>query len=568
MKRSKLPQDNLGPSQSTPRGLRTRSEELRRDRRRFTSGVRNRKAAPGEIVPGSHLVEANNKWRQQYNPLRQLTINRAVHLKEMMMRGEFSEPQWTFFHMERDYPTLCALIERRTSAIVELDYSFRTAEPDKFPKGFDEKLAADQAAALRELYYGIDNLTEAIEALAMASFRGFTILEKQDLNGDGLIDHLGITDSWNWIRDGMYGDWIWNPDCNLTAFNATSANIIPEEWFLILTVERPLDLIALPLFCKAALGEKDWSAFIEIFGIPGGVVIGPPNVPVDREKDYASAGQAIAQGGVGYLPNGSAYNPNDPPHAGAPFQEFLRYQQEQLVLAGTGGQLTMLAESGSGTLAGSAHQETFQKIARAEGMRISSAVFQRQLDKPYLQQRFPGQPILACFELDVRQSPTTKEVISDVKELAAAGYLVDPDEVSERTGYEVTTSAGSQAPADPSAPADPASSDPQSPVDPNAPTDPPSYDNPMVNRANSTSSAVDLVARSIAHDLQPVRKKLEAILAMDDLEAQRPLLLKFLEDAPAHAHQILSRPSSAEAIADSMSTAVANALVQSKLPKK
>mgnify|MGYP000320065248 FL=1 len=372
----------------------------------------------------------------------------------------------------------------------------------------------------------------------------------------------------------MYGDWIWNPNCNLTPQTALEANRIPEEWFLIRTVPRPLDIIALPLFCKAALGEKDWAAFIEIFGIPGGVVTGPPNVPVDREKAYEQAGNAIAQGGVGYLPNGSAYTPNDPPHAGAPFETFLDYQKKELILAGTGGQLTMLAESGSGTLAGSAHQETFQKIARAEGMRISSGIFQRQLDKPFLQQRFPGRPILAYFELDVRQSPSTKEVISDVKELAAAGYVVDVDEVSERTGYEVTTAASAQAPADPAAPTDPAASidpamtDPQDPVDPDQPPDPQTKDNPMVNRANPSDAAVDLVAQSIAHDLQPVRKQLQDIMSVDDPEARRVHLLKFLEDAPAHAHQILSRPSSAEAIADSMSTAVANALVQSKLPKK
>jgi hypothetical protein len=565
-----MPQDALTPHQSTTRGVGLRNEELRRDRRRFTDGVHNRKPAPGEIVPGSHLVAANHQWREQYNPLRQLTISRAVLLKEMMVRGEFCQPQWTFFHMERDYPTLCALIERRISAIVELDCSFRTAEPDKFPKGFDQTLAEEQAAALRELYYGIDNLSEAIEALAMASFRGFALLEKQDLNGDGLIDHLGITDTWNWIRDGMYGDWIWNPECNLSAQSAPRDHIIPEEWFLIRTVPRPLDLIALPLFCKAALGEKDWSAFIEIFGIPGGVVTGPPNVPVDREAAYAEAGKAIAQGGVGYLPNGSAYTPNDPPHAGAPFESFLEYQKKELILAGTGGQLTMLAESGSGTLAGGAHQETFQKIARAEGMRISSAIFQRQLDKPYLQQRFPGQPILAYFELDVRQSPTTKEVISDVKELSAAGYLVDADEVSERTGYDVTTSAGSSVPSDPTSPSSPNAPPDPAPIDPNVQQDPQSPDNPMVNRSKQANPVdpVDLVARSVAQDLLPVRQKLAALLAIENPSAQRIELLKFLEDAPVQAHEILARPSAAEAIADSLSTAVANALVKSKLPKK
>jgi hypothetical protein len=45
----------------------------------------------------------------------------------------------------------------------------------------------------------------------------------------------------------------------------------------------------------------------------------------------------------------------------------MEYLDRQITMVGTGGLLTMLAESGSGTLAGAAHTETFMQIAR--GMR-------------------------------------------------------------------------------------------------------------------------------------------------------------------------------------------------------
>ncbi len=516
--------------------------------------------AGGDILAGtaSRLSTSRNRLIEQLNPLRGLTAARAVQLAESMNRGQYGDIQWVFANMERCYPTLAALIERRTSAVVELDWGVRILEPERWPKGGSQAIAEAQQAALRELYYGIDNMTEVLEAMAMASFRGFAVLEKQDLNGDGIVDHFGCTDTWNWLRDGLNGPWYWNPELRLSVGSLDAQQAIPEEWFLIRTVPRPLDLMALPIFCRAALGEKDWSAFLEIFAVPGGVVIGPPNVPKDREGEYAAAGRALAEGGVGYLPNGSEYHPNNPPHAGAPFETFLRYWQEQLVLAGTGGQLTMLAESGSGTLAGGAHQETFAKIARAEGMRISS-VLQRQMDKPELTRLFPGQPVLAYFDLNVRQSPTTKEVISDIKDLSAAGYQVDQAEVSEMTGYEVELKAAPAA----GTPVG-TSGAPSGPIPAQDGPDPSA--DPITNRApdDQPDPFVDAVARSVAADLAPIREQLSALADITDPEARRVALLKFVEEAPAHARAILTKPAAGESIANAVATAYVNGLATKK----
>ena len=77
-----------------------------------------------------------------------------------------------------------------------------------------------------------------------------------------------------------------------------------------------------------------------------------------------------------------------------PFEDHLRYQDELIVLAATGGKLTALAESGTGTLAAGAHQQAFDDITEAEAALISE-VFQEQFDRPLLARMFPGQPQLA-----------------------------------------------------------------------------------------------------------------------------------------------------------------------------
>src|SRR5712691_4544056 len=124
------------------------------------------------------LVSAANAWREYYNPLRALTLARAVSLIEAAQRGMFAELQWLYSKIEGSDATLMALIERRTSALIALDHNFKTVPADKLPPGATATMAEDQAAALRDAYDGLDNLREAIEFLALASFRGFSHLEK------------------------------------------------------------------------------------------------------------------------------------------------------------------------------------------------------------------------------------------------------------------------------------------------------------------------------------------------------------------------------------------------------
>jgi phage gp29-like protein len=135
------------------------------------------------------------------------------------------------------------------------------------------------------------------------------------------------------------------------------------------------------------------------------------------------------------MPNGTRVQTIDAGARGQnPFAEHLRYQDEQIVLAATGGKLTALAESGTGTLAGSAHQNAFDDITEAEAV-VLSEVFQRQFDAPLLAQEFPGQPQLAYFELALVREIDPATAVAHALTLAKAGYEIDPSELSEKTGY-------------------------------------------------------------------------------------------------------------------------------------
>ena len=163
----------------------------------------------------------------------------------------------------------------------------------------------------------------------------------------------------------------------------------------------------------------------------------PADIPAEREAEFQAQAEAIIGDARGTVPHGTQIHTVDSGARGQnPFAEHLKYQDEMIVLAATGGKLTALAESGSGTLAGGAHQRAFDDITEAEAALISE-IFQQQFDKPLLAQVFPGEPQLAYFELAVTRSLDPTDVINQALTLARAGYEIDPAELSEKTGFRL-----------------------------------------------------------------------------------------------------------------------------------
>lgn len=379
------------------------------------------------------------RWRDQFNPLKGLTIKKAVSLLEESQRGVMAEYQWTCRLVERRFAELSALISRRLSALVEMDWEIKMVTPEEGDPDAKVKvaLAAEQAAALRTAYEGIGNLYEAIKALAMASFRGFAFCEKI-VNPDGEIVELRPVDQWNMVRDGTGPRWKYNPDARNYNFENLATAELPLDRFVMREVERPLNELALVLFLRANNANKNYDAFLEIYGVPGGVVILPASVPKGQENEYRDAARDIALGGSGALPHGSEYRPNDGPRGTNPFTDHLKHVSEQLVLAGTGGKLTMLNDAtGIGGSQGDVHADVFRQIAAADARDISE-IFQRQIDTAILDAAFPEKPRLAYFELNFREEVKAADVIEAVSKLSSAGFQADPAEVSEKVGLKLS----------------------------------------------------------------------------------------------------------------------------------
>jgi phage gp29-like protein len=377
-------------------------------------------------------------FTERFNPLAGLIFARVRALQDAGLRGEYSQLQWTYHHIEEAYPILSTLVDKRLAALGELDWTIKQVPAKKIKRLGAGQLADEQARALREAYERIDNIREAIDFLGLATFRGYAHLQKH-ANQAGIF-HLEPLDQWNWARDGgLRGDWYWNPEAlGISARSLGQSNRIVPEDFIIREAKRPLDRLALSAFVRYGLAAKDWSGFLEIFGIPGGIVIMPPAIPPGKETEYTNAATAIALGGSGALPHGSAFISAHGAdlRSNAPFRDYLRWNSEDLVLAATGGLLTVLALSGAGTLAGSAHQLAFKSLASAEAGKISE-LFQRSFDQPLFDQLFPGQPRLAYFEICASEKPDIGSTIDQATKLAGQGWRMSDGELSEKTGYQL-----------------------------------------------------------------------------------------------------------------------------------
>ena len=350
-------------------------------------------------------LQLSTNWRAQYNPLRGLTIRAAGGDAGTAERGNYARLQWLYRFVEKRNSTLRAVLQRRQASMTRLDWDIRVRGCDNAPSLGDRRLPARQAAVLREAYERIENLREAVTFLALAEFRGYAHLERHfDAAGAhgaaeaGAAVVLGAAGARCAVaiqRDGAAGP-----------ADAAGSGAGCRSGLFVREIDSPIDEIAVIAHVRQSLSQKDWDGFVETYGLPPLFLELPPDIPAEREAEYQAQAEAIIGDARGTVPHGTQIHTVDSGARGQnPFAEHLRYQDELIVLAATGGKLTALTESGSGTLAGGAHQRAFDDITEAEAALISE-VFQRQFDAPLLGEDISGAAAAGLFRAgrDARRS--------------------------------------------------------------------------------------------------------------------------------------------------------------------
>ncbi len=385
-------------------------------------------------VSANELAADRAKWLEYHSVLEWLNLEKVKHMHRDIITGAWAEPQWIWEQIEQVHPRLISSIRTRESSLKEYELTIEHVEDLDDAQA---ALADAQERTMRDLLASIDNIPESIMELGVASRRHYTVLQPLDM-GNSL--HLESVDRWLICRDGYRGAWRWNPSA---AIGNTRGEDFPcHAGALISRVcASPLDLPATQLVLHSSTTLAQWDTFLQTYGIPAKFIVMPDGVSEQDKKVYLQAALQCISNARGVLPHGTDLKSVTAPQTNVElFARRLQQAHDDIVMLMTGSTLTMQTAPDSGTLAGGAHADTSSRIAAAEADEIAS-VLTRSLLLPTMAQYHPQQDVFIKLTLRKDAQPSVTDEVANVVSLRSAGFSIDVDQVSSRTGWDVVEAA-------------------------------------------------------------------------------------------------------------------------------
>lgn len=370
--------------------------------------------------------KTNTSWRDQYNPLRGLSLAGIVGMEEKAETGDIADLQWFWEYMLKTDVTVKAAVAKRLAGMKSLDWEIRTVE------NADQGLAKAQADLLRSAYDRVENLVDAAGHLAMAKFTGLAMLEKIRLDNTPLVARFEYIPPWYFGRERDTGYWRFNPDAN----GGTGGEPVTCDSVIYATDDQPLFRPIGRSFFAKQLAMSDWDLALENGANQAVFFVMPEGTTEKQQDSYQAMAENLASNMRGALPYGTDVKITDlAARSKLPFCDRIKYCDEQIVMAATGGLLTMLTESGSGTLAGGAHKAGLLDLYKSDAA-VVSEIFQRQMDVPILNEYFPNAPKVAYFRFDIpKEAESLKDMMEVVSTLSWVGLRIPPAVLSEKIGF-------------------------------------------------------------------------------------------------------------------------------------
>ena len=398
-------------------------EKLKRENLSTSQPFNSSTSQPAKPPVRQVVVDAAHCWLERTNPLIGVSIRTAQNIWDAARGGDTQRLHWLFQEIEAANPILFTCIDRRQSAIAGFQLKV-TALPSA-----DQTLADEQKDAVETFLAGIENLTEALEHLDTAFFRGFALCQPI-WEEDGSVREIRLHNSWEFlVHDGVLYH---NPECNGFSRSAVSC---ADAGLIGIQRRRAIDYPALSIHIRHAVSERDWGRFLERYALPKPAVTMAPNATNAQREDYLQAARAVENGQVSVWPNGS----NITDFAGGsrgtdPFGNFIEHQEKLIVLLATGGTLTSLAQSDTGSLAGGAQMKVWREIVQRDAGVLGQSV-KRSLIAPYLERTFGARPCAVDFALTFPEERSAQDAANVAATLKQAGWRVDQGELEKAVGF-------------------------------------------------------------------------------------------------------------------------------------
>ena len=397
---------------------------------RFGHAARHLTARTGEQVNVTGLMLDVLTQRERQNELPWLTPQRAVELYEAWRRGELADVQRVWEQLEETDDTLGTVLDKRQRALADMPWAILT---DAEAIGDDAERARKaelQQAYLQTVFNAVENLEEAFVHLGMADFRGVAALE---ITGNMQRMRWEVIEPWCLARPVRRGPWLYNAkaEASYSTLEALDAERV------IVREARPIDLACMFLIVDKMHAIHGWDAFLDVYGNPSIFLELPPATGEQMARVYDALAKRIIGDGRGTVPNGSKFQTVETRQNNCDsFEKRAKWCQDAIITVATGGLLTITTESGSGTLAGSAHTDSFENLVAGSAASISAAI-NRQFTRRLLAAAFPDDPPLAYFSLAPEPADERMQLAQLLATLKTAGWQTTQEKASELMQMDV-----------------------------------------------------------------------------------------------------------------------------------
>ena len=294
----------------------------------------------------------------------------------------------------------------------------------------DSPEAQRQKNALEEFYHSVNGLQQSFGQLASAMFYGYAHLQY-------------IEDSWGrrfefipqryWVRPGELNQWQFNPQCYIGVDTGES---VEDETLVVMEHRYPILFPAARASFERNHAKITWDNHMDRYGSAPAIINAPKDASPAVMDAMERACEQLKSGASIVLPPESPAAPLNASNINENY--FLSRinmadkDQVRFVMAGT---LTVLNESGSGTLAGSAHTDSWNAVVSAVCSKVAEA-FNTAISPLILGD---GEPLARLhITFDTVQTPLQKA--EEIAALADGGVRPEKTEIEEKIGMSIEDS--------------------------------------------------------------------------------------------------------------------------------
>ncbi len=291
----------------------------------------------------------------------------------------------------------------------------------------DSPEAQRQKNALEEFYNSVNGLQQSFGHLASALFYGYAHLQY-------------IEDAWGrrfefipqryWVRPGELNEWQFNPQCYIGVDTGES---VEDETLVVMEHPYPILFPASRASFERNHAKMVWDNHMDRYGSAPAIIEAPREASAAVMDALQRACEELKSGASIVTPPGSRAEPLKASSINENY--FLSRinmadkDQVRFVMAGT---LTVLNESGSGTLAGSAHTDSWNSVVSAVCSKVAEA-FNASISPLVLGD---GEPLARLqITFDTVQTPLQKA--EEIAALADGGVRPEKTEIEEKIGMSI-----------------------------------------------------------------------------------------------------------------------------------